>query len=87
MDKKYAKGAMHVQSCCFPNIDLLLVLPFSLPSPSLLPKLPFVAILKFCYLGNVTSHLSSLSPEKFLLLKTSIQLAQIALDNKDKRKV
>ena len=32
---------MHVQSCCFTNLNLLLFLPFSLPSPSSLPKLPF----------------------------------------------
>ena len=76
---------MHVQSCCVTNIDLLLFLPFSLPSPSLLPKLPFVVIQKFCYHGNVTSHFSSLLPQNFHLLKTSLQLAQIALDNKDKR--
>ena len=51
---------MHVQSCCFTNINLLLFLPFSLPSPSLLPKLLFVVIQKFCYHGNVTSYFSSL---------------------------
>ena len=58
--KKYAKNVMHVQSCCFTTINLLLFLPFSLPSTSLLAKLPFVVIQKFCYHGNVTSHFSSL---------------------------
>ena len=52
---------MYVQSCCFTDINLLLFLPFSLPSPSLLPKLPFVVIQKFCYHGNVTSHFSLLT--------------------------
>ena len=58
--KNVQKSVMHVQSCCFTNINLLLCLPFSLPSPSLLPKLPFVVIQKFCYHGNVTSHFTSL---------------------------
>ena len=35
-------------------------LPFLFSSPSLLVKLPLVVIQKFCYHGNVTSHLSSL---------------------------
>ena len=48
------KSVMHVQSCCFA------ILPFSLPSPSLLLKLPIVVIRKCCYHGNVTSHFSSL---------------------------
>ena len=36
------KRVMHVhkQSCCFANLKLLLFLPFSLPSPSSLLKLP-----------------------------------------------
>ena len=50
----YKKSVMHVQSCCFA------ILPFSLPSPSLLLKLPIVVIRKCCYHGNVTSHFSSL---------------------------
>ena len=60
--KNVQKSVMHVQSCCFTNINLSLFLPFSLPSPSpsLLPKLPFVVIQKFCYHGNVTSHFTSL---------------------------
>ena len=36
------KSLMHVQSCCFTKINLLLFLPFSLPLPSLLPKLPLL---------------------------------------------
>ena len=43
------KSVMHVQSCT----DFLL---FSLPSPSLLLKLPIVVIQTFCCHGNVTSH-------------------------------
>ena len=31
---------MHVQSCCFANLNLLLFWPFSLTSPSSLLKLP-----------------------------------------------
>ena len=54
------KSVMHVQSCCFADINRLFFLPFSLPSPSLLLKLPIVVILKCCYHGNVTSHFSSL---------------------------
>ena len=34
------KSVMHVQSCCFVSLSLLLFLPFSWPSPSLLLKLP-----------------------------------------------
>ena len=48
------KSVMQAQSCCFA------LLPFSLPSPSLLLKLPIVVIRKCCYHGNVTSHFSSL---------------------------
>ena len=39
---------------------LMAVLPFLLPSPSLLPKLPFVIIPKMGYHGNVSSLFSSL---------------------------
>ena len=35
---------MHVQSCCFANVNRLLFLPFSLPSPTLLLKRPIVVI-------------------------------------------
>ena len=34
------KSVMHVQSCCFANLNLLLFWPFSLTSPSSLLKLP-----------------------------------------------
>ena len=58
--KNVQKSVMHLQTCCFTNINLLLFLPFSLPSLSLLPKLPFVVIQTFWYHGNVTSHFSSI---------------------------
>ena len=59
--KNVQKSVMHVPCCCFTNnINLLLFSPFSFPSPSLLPKLHFVVIQKFCYHGNVTSHFSPL---------------------------
>ena len=64
--KNVQKSVMHVQSCCFANINLLLFLPFSLPSPLLLPKLPFVVIQKFCFHGYLTSHFSSLFPLRLL---------------------
>ena len=38
----YKKSVMHVQSCCFACLNLLLFLPFSLPSSSSLRKLPIV---------------------------------------------
>ena len=37
-------------------------LPFSLPSPLLLLKLPIVVMRKFCYHGNETSHFFLLPP-------------------------
>ena len=43
---------MHVQSCPFANLNLLLFCC----SPSLFEKLSTVVIKKFCYHGNVTSH-------------------------------
>ena len=59
--KMYKKSVMHVQSCCFTNINLFLFfLPLSLPSLLSLPNVPFVVIQKFCCHGNVTSHFSSL---------------------------
>ena len=58
--KMYKKSVMHVQSCCFTNINLLLFLPLSLRSLLSLPNVPFVVIQKFCYHGNLTSHFSSL---------------------------
>ena len=54
------KSVMQVQSCCFDNVNLLLVLPFLLPSPSSLLKVPTVVIQKFCYHANVRSHFSYL---------------------------
>ena len=61
-----AKSMIHVQSCCFTNIKLLLFFLFLLLSPSLLPKLPLV-IQSFCYHGDVTSHFSSLLISNYLL--------------------
>ena len=59
--KNVQKSVMHVSSCCFTNINLLLFfLPFLLPSLLSLPNVPFVVIQKFCYHGNLTSHFSSL---------------------------
>ena len=54
------KSVMHVQSCCFVNINLLLFLPFSSPSVSSLPRLRTVVIQKFCHHGGVTPHFSRL---------------------------
>ena len=51
--KNLLKSVMHVQSGCFTDINLLLLLPFSLPSPCLLPKLPFVVIQKFATMCNL----------------------------------
>ena len=60
--KNVQKSVIHVYSCWFTDINLFLFLPVSLSSPSLMPKLPFLVIPKFCYHGNVTSHFSSLYP-------------------------
>ena len=38
--KKFIKSLMHLQSCCFANLILLLFVPFSLMSPSSLLKDP-----------------------------------------------
>ena len=38
--KNVQKSVMHVQSCCFTNLNLVLFFPFSLPSPSSLLKHP-----------------------------------------------
>ena len=40
VQRNVQKRVMHVQSCCFANLNLLLFFPFSLPSPSSLPKQP-----------------------------------------------
>ena len=59
----------HVVQRSLKNVQksVLLFLPFFLLSPSLLPKLPFVAIQTFCHHGDVTSHLSSLVISNYLL--------------------
>ena len=65
------ESVMHVQSCCFANLNLLLFFLFWLPSLSLLPKLPN-AIGKTCL-----SHLqlpsleTQWSPSLFPHIKTS----------------
>ena len=40
--KKCIKNVMHVQSCCFANLNLLLFFSFSSPSPSSLLTLPII---------------------------------------------
>ena len=50
------KGVMHVQSCSFANLNLLL---FAVRRRRC-KELPVVVIHKFCCHGNVTSHFSSL---------------------------
>ena len=45
----YKKNVMHVQRCCFAECKSIAFLPFSLPSPTLLLKLPIVVIQKCCY--------------------------------------
>ena len=52
--KRYARAKL------FCKYEPVVFLPFSLPSPLSLPKLPIVVIQKFWYHSNVTSHLSSL---------------------------
>ena len=54
------KSVMHVQSCRFAKNKPIAFLPFSLPSPSSLLKLPIVVIKRFFYHGNVTSYFSPL---------------------------
>ena len=55
------KSAMHVQSCCFVNVNLLLFsfLNCCRPRRRCLSS-PLFLIQKFCYHGTVTSPLSSL---------------------------
>ena len=53
------KCVMHVQICCFVNINLSTFLSFSL-LPSSLLKLFIVVIQNFSYRGNVMSHFPSL---------------------------
>ena len=54
--KKCAKKSDARAKLLFYYDKFIAFLPFSLPSPSLFAKLPFVVIQKFCYHGNVTSH-------------------------------
>ena len=42
--KKFIKSLMHLQSCYFANLNILLFLPFSLMSPSPLLKAPYDTI-------------------------------------------
>ena len=56
MAKKCAKKRDARAKLLFYFYKLIAFLPFSLPSPSLLSKHPFVVIQKVCYHGNVTSH-------------------------------
>ena len=53
------KNVMHVQSCCFADVNLLLFFPFLFAVAGVV-KLPIVVIQKFCHHGNVTSYFSSL---------------------------
>ena len=64
------ESVMHMQSCCFANLNLLLFFLFWLPSLSLLPKLPN-AIGKTClsYL-QLPSLETQWSPSLFPLVKT-----------------
>ena len=68
------KSVMHVQSCCFGNVNLLLFYSFSLPSPSSLLKVPTVVIQKFCYHSNVTSHFSSPLQKKRWMSQNSLKI-------------
>ena len=47
---------------CLSKWSIGFFLPFLLPSPLLLLKLPIVVIQKLCYHGNKTSHFSLLLP-------------------------
>ena len=60
MAKKCAKKRDARAKLLFYFYKLVVFLPFSLPSPSLLSKHPFVVIQKVCYHGNVTLHFASL---------------------------
>ena len=55
------KSVMHVQSCCFANLNRLLFCHSRCRRHRrCLSSLNIVVIQKFCYHGNVTSHFSSL---------------------------
>ena len=77
---------MHVQSCCFANVhvNLLLFLPSSFPSPSLLLKLPIVVA---HYHGNMMSHFSSvlryLTVDKYSVLMIKYCFAVCASNGSD----
>ena len=66
----YKKSMMHVQSCCFTNLNLSFFFsPFSLLSPlSLLNLGPIVVIQKFSFHGNLMPHFSSLLPKLLKML-------------------
>ena len=70
------KSVMHVQSCCFANLNLLLFFLFWLPSLSLLPKLPnAIGKTSLSYL-QLPSLETQLSPSLFPHIKTSGALFQ-----------
>ena len=54
------KSVMHVQSCCFANLNLLLFCHSCCRRHRRCSRVPFVVIQKFCHYGNVTSHFSLL---------------------------
>ena len=54
------KSVMHVQSCCFASMNLLVFCRSRCCRLSSLLQLTIVEIQNFCYHGNVKSHLSSL---------------------------
>ena len=58
--KKFTKKRDAGAKLLFCYLNLLLFLPFSLPSALSLLKVPIVGIQIFCYHGNITSHFSSL---------------------------
>ena len=71
--KNVQKRVMHVQSCNFANVNLLLfAVLFAVASPSSLLMFPIVVIQKFCYHGNMTSHFSLLPREQLSDHKRSL---------------
>ena len=71
--KNVQKRVMHVQSCNFANVNLLLfAVLFAVASPSSLLMFPIVVIQKFCYHGNMTSHFSLLPREQLIDHKRSL---------------
>ena len=67
---------MHLQSCCF----AIAFSPFSLLSILSSVKLPNVVIQKFCYHGNMTTHLSSLLRESKLWYKIPLAYKYILME-------